>query len=66
MGREIEDPYFWMRDDERKDRQIITHLNRENKYFADKTRHLHSLRDEIYEEFRSHLKETDEQVNRTN
>ena len=57
-----EDPYYWMRDDKRKNHRVIAHLNRENAYFHHKTRHLDTLQKTIYDEFVSHIKETDTEV----
>jgi oligopeptidase B len=57
-----EDPFFWMRDDKRADSRVIAHLNRENAYFDHKTKHLQGLKAQIYNEFVSHTKETDEEV----
>lgn len=54
------DPWFWLRDDARKNREILDHLKAENAYAEQETRHLQSLRDTLYKEHLSHLKETDE------
>ena len=56
------DPYFWMRDDKRRNPRVIAHLNRENAYFDKKTKHLRKLQAQIYDEFVSHIKETDTEV----
>jgi len=60
--RQTVDPYYWMRDDKRSARAVITHLNRENAYFEAQTKGLSKLKKEIYNEFVSHIKETDENV----
>ena len=31
--REIIDNYYWMRDDKRGNKEVLDHLNKENKYF---------------------------------
>ncbi|MEE3134970.1 MAG: S9 family peptidase [Candidatus Thermoplasmatota archaeon] len=53
------DPYYWMRDDTRKDEEIINHLKLENEYTRKVTDSLESSREEIYEELLSHIQETD-------
>ena len=57
-----EDPYFWMRDDDRKSADVISHLEAENRYCAEGMAHLVSLQNELYSEMVGHMKETDEEV----
>lgn len=57
--RVIEDEYFWMRDDERKDPRVIKHLELENEYTASMTAPLKAAEDALYVELLSHVKETD-------
>lgn len=62
--RELDDPYFWMRSDKRDNKEVLKHLDWENKYtnnYIDETRKLGSLKKCLYNEYLSHLKETDEQ-----
>ena len=40
---------------------MLGHLKMENDYAESQTRHLDGLRDELYSEHLSHVKETDEQ-----
>ncbi|GET86331.1 oligopeptidase b [Leishmania tarentolae] len=54
-----DDPYFWMRDDDRKDLAVIQHLKEEKAYFEARTADIASLRDVIYTEHISHIKEDD-------
>nr|CAJ2468047.1 unnamed protein product [Leishmania braziliensis] len=54
-----EDPYFWMRDDARKDLAVIEHLNKEKAYFEARSADIAQLRDDIYAEHLSHIKEDD-------
>nr|ACV92099.1 oligopeptidase B [Leishmania donovani] len=54
-----EDPYFWMRDDNRKDPAVIEHLNKEKAYFQARSADIAQLRDDIYTEHISHIKEDD-------
>ncbi|MAT48329.1 MAG: oligopeptidase B [Euryarchaeota archaeon] len=53
------DPYYWMRDDSRKNEEIINHLKLENEYTRKVTDSLESSRETIYEELLSHIQETD-------
>ncbi|KAG5510654.1 hypothetical protein JKF63_06952 [Porcisia hertigi] len=54
-----EDPYFWMRDDKRKDPAVIEHLNKEKAYFEACSADTAQLRDDIYTEHISHIQEDD-------
>jgi oligopeptidase B len=56
------DPYFWLRDDERKDPKVIAHLKAENDYCEFMTKHLKTHEADLYKELLSHVKETDEAV----
>ena len=55
-----DDPWFWLRDDSREKKEILDFLTEENLYTEEQTKHLNSLKDELYAEHISHLKETDE------
>lgn len=48
-------------DSDRKDPAVLSHLEAENAYAQKQTAHLEGLRDELYNEHLSHVKETDEQ-----
>eukprot|EP00462_Mataza_sp_D1_P020413 CAMPEP_0175147498 /NCGR_PEP_ID=MMETSP0087-20121206/16029_1 /TAXON_ID=136419 /ORGANISM="Unknown Unknown, Strain D1" /LENGTH=766 /DNA_ID=CAMNT_0016432701 /DNA_START=52 /DNA_END=2352 /DNA_ORIENTATION=- len=56
----IEDPYFWVRDDTRKNPEVLDHLRAENAYTKLKTQHLDSFCKTLYSEMLSHVQETDE------
>ena len=56
------DDYNWLRDETRKLPEVLDHLKRENQYTADKTKHLETLRNDLYSEILSHLKETDDDL----
>ena len=56
-----DDPWFWLRDDDRKDPAILAHLEAENAHAQHAVAHLEGLRKELYDEHLSHVKETDEQ-----
>lgn len=57
--RSIEDDYFWLRDDQRQDVEVLKHLQAENKYAESTTAHLEDLRNQLYGELKSHMKEDD-------
>lgn len=46
-GVEYDDDYFWLRDDSRKDREVLGYIREENSYTCHKTRHLKKLRKEV-------------------
>ena len=54
-----DDPYFWMRDDARTNPEVIEHLRKEKAYFEARSADTLGLRDEIYAEHISHIKEDD-------
>mmetsp|Transcript_10690 Transcript_10690/g.21051 ORF Transcript_10690/g.21051 Transcript_10690/m.21051 type:complete len:766 (-) Transcript_10690:170-2467(-) len=60
--KELQDDYFWMRDDDRKDPEVIAHLERENAYCEVHTRRLKPLAKSLYDDMLSHIKETDDSV----
>ncbi|MBJ23859.1 MAG: oligopeptidase B [Euryarchaeota archaeon] len=53
------DSYYWMRDDTRSDKEILTHLELENEYTEKNMNKLSKIGDEIYLELLSHIQETD-------
>ena len=55
-----DDPWFWLRDDERKNEEILAHLRAENAYTEQETAHLSKFKQKLYDEHLSHLKETDD------
>ncbi|MEO7752917.1 MAG: S9 family peptidase [Terracoccus sp.] len=56
-GDRFEDPYSWMA--ERDAPEFLSHLAAENGWATSQTAHVQPLADEIYEEFRSRVRETD-------
>ncbi len=56
------DNYYWMRDLDRKDPAILAHLNAENAYTKAKLKHTESLQDELFNELKGRIKQTDESV----
>lgn len=57
-----EDPLFWLRDDDRKDEQVLAHLAEENKYTNYMTLDLKPYAKSLYSELLSHYIETDMSV----
>src|SRR5213080_3326117 len=51
------DNYFWMRD--KKDPEVIKHLEAENAYTAAVIKPIEPLRDALYDEFLARIKQTD-------
>lgn len=56
-GDEFDDPYEWMR--EKEDPAVLAHLAAENAYTAQRTAHLESVRQSIFDEIKSRTLETD-------
>eukprot|EP01063_Lacrimia_lanifica_P023520 TRINITY_DN3107_c0_g1_i1.p1 TRINITY_DN3107_c0_g1~~TRINITY_DN3107_c0_g1_i1.p1 ORF type:complete len:753 (+),score=343.03 TRINITY_DN3107_c0_g1_i1:67-2259(+) len=60
--RQREDPFFWLRDDERTQEDVLDHLRLENRYGEQELEHLGELRQTLYDEHVTHLKETDDKA----
>ena len=56
------DNYYWMRDMDRKDPEIISHLEAENAYTKAKLKHTEKLQEELFNELKGRIKQTDESV----
>lgn len=56
-GREFRDPYEWLR--EKESPAVISHLNAENAYAEERLAHLEPLREKLFDEIRSRVRETD-------
>jgi oligopeptidase B len=56
------DPYYWLRDDERSDAEVLAYLQAENAYHALHQAPLKSLEDAIYAEIIARLKQDDSTV----
>ncbi|MCU0403442.1 MAG: S9 family peptidase [Chitinophagaceae bacterium] len=61
-GDTLRDPYFWLRDDERKDSAVIAYLNAENAYLDIMMSGTKKLQEELFKEMRARIKEKDESV----
>ncbi len=59
-GETRSDDYFWLR--EKKDAEVIAHLEAENAYTAALTRHVEPLQVRLYKEFLGRIKQTDMNV----
>lgn len=58
----IADPYGWIRDESRTDKEVLDHLHRENAYTEALTSHLGGLRERLYNEMVAAIRETDHTV----
>jgi oligopeptidase B len=56
------DPYYWLRDDERADPQVLAYLREENSYRERRMAALKPLEDALYEEIIARLKQDDSTV----
>eukprot|EP00178_Gracilaria_changii_P007691 TRINITY_DN2415_c0_g1_i1.p1 TRINITY_DN2415_c0_g1~~TRINITY_DN2415_c0_g1_i1.p1 ORF type:complete len:793 (-),score=83.18 TRINITY_DN2415_c0_g1_i1:2392-4770(-) len=58
----VNDPFFWMRDDDRKDPHVLQHLREENAYTNYMTLSNRPFVKRVYQELLSHYVETDSSV----
>lgn len=56
------DDYYWLRDDEREDPEILAYLEAENDYAANKLAPASDMRERLYEEIVGRIKQNDETV----
>jgi oligopeptidase B len=56
------DPYYWLRDDARRDPQVLAYLSAENAYHAEHRTALKPLEDRVYAEIVARLKQDDATV----
>lgn len=56
------DNYYWLRDMDRKDPEVIAHLNRENAYTEAVLNDTKALQEELFEELKGRIKQNDESV----
>jgi oligopeptidase B len=59
---ERSDPYYWLRDDERNDPEVLAYLSAENAYHAQHRAPLQPLEDKVYGEIVARLKQDDSTV----
>jgi oligopeptidase B len=60
LGRELVDPYHWMRDDTRKDAEVLAHLQAENAFTDAVVKPLRPRIETLFEEMVARIKEDDE------
>lgn len=56
------DNYYWMRDDERKDSEVLQHLEAENKYTETVLKHTETLQQTLFEEIKGRIAKDDNSV----
>lgn len=56
---ELDDPYFWLRDDTRKNPEVLSLIKEENQYTEAWTRHSKHFQQRIYNDLLRHMKQTD-------
>lgn len=61
-GDSREDPYYWLRDDQRNSKKVLEHLSAENAYTKAVLGDTVSLQDTLYKEMRGRIQEADESV----
>lgn len=54
------DDYYWMND--REDEEVLSHLRKENEYYAEMTAHTKDFQLSLFEEMKARIKEDDESV----
>ncbi|MEI8127292.1 MAG: S9 family peptidase [Actinomycetota bacterium] len=54
------DPYYWLMD--RESEEVLSHLRAENEFVESELGHLNTLQDEIYNDMKSRIEETDTSV----
>jgi oligopeptidase B len=55
-----QDPYYWLND--RENEEVIDYLERENDFYQKMTAHTEELKDKLFHEIKSRIKEKDESV----
>ncbi|MBT5186296.1 MAG: S9 family peptidase [Kordiimonadaceae bacterium] len=61
-GHKRVDDYYWMRDDERKDTEVLAHLEAENKYLKSVMAHTENFQKNLYDEIVGRIKKDDNSV----
>jgi oligopeptidase B len=56
------DDYYWLRDDTRKDPEMLAYLNSENAWFAQYAAHYQGLETKLFEEIKGRIKQDDASV----
>ncbi|KAL3150392.1 hypothetical protein ABBQ32_000231 [Trebouxia sp. C0010 RCD-2024] len=55
-----EDPYYWLRDDDRKDEDVVAHLRAETDYCYNVLEDTEQLQEQLYREMRGRIQEADQ------
>jgi oligopeptidase B len=61
-GHQRNDPWFWLRDDDRKNTEVLDYLRSENAYTEAALRGLEPIQKELFEELKGRLKKDDSSV----
>ena len=61
-GDQRHDPYFWLRDDARKNPEVLSYLEAENRYTEAVMKPTEELQKKLYDEILARIKQTDESV----
>lgn len=61
-GDERSDPFYWLRDDDRKDPEILGYIKAENEYTAAALAPTEALQAQLFAEMRGRIQETDRSV----
>lgn len=56
------DDYYWMRDDERQNPEILQHLEQENQYAKTVLKHTEILQEQLFEEIKGRIAKDDNSV----
>ena len=64
-GEKIVDNYFWLRDDSRKNPEVISYLEAENEYTKSMMKHTEPLQENLFQEMKNRIKEDDESAPET-
>ncbi|MFC3660817.1 S9 family peptidase [Luteimonas notoginsengisoli] len=62
FGATRDDPYYWLRDDSRKDKEMLAYLDAENAYADAVMAPLKPVQDKLYEEIVARIKQDDSSV----
>jgi oligopeptidase B len=57
-----DDPYYWLRDDTRKNPEMLAYLNAENAWFSQYSAHYKGLQDKLFDEIKGRIKQDDATV----
>jgi oligopeptidase B len=58
-GDERDDPWFWLRSDDRSDPEVLAHVRAENEFVKASLAHTETLQAELFGEMKARIKETD-------